>query len=396
MNIGVDLRGLNYNIITGVNTYTIHFLYCLSLIKASTPSLHICCIGVDERIMIQLQDEFPFVKGLFDEYVTIGDYIGFSHLKNNTTLTSILILLIMKFTKSLEFKLCKTFDLLFLPQPKPILKNSYTDIVTVFHDIFGVIDNSTMNLRQRVIENKFVYQMLVDNCFRIFVNSISTGNDLLSFLDANQKQVRLVYPALPIWNTFTQNTKNKANIALFRKHLPRKFILAVSGIEPRKNWINCLLAFKKCQEQDSLFDYYFIFAGRVVNREYYLKLLEIITKHQIKNVLFRVDITDSQKKVLYEKCDFVIYPSFYEGFGFPILESFEAKKPIITSNISSMPELARNGAIYVNPLNYHEISRAISILVHDRSFYKSLVSNISYQNQKYSWDELENALREIL
>jgi glycosyltransferase involved in cell wall biosynthesis len=367
------------------------------VIKKEDKMLCITAIGINQELVDRLKTDFPFMDRLFDRCITSGQYISLPFLKNKNTLSSSLILIYMRLFGTLDYTMCQGFDLLLLPQPKPILKHPQTEVITVFHDIFGIIDNSTMNIRQRIIEHPFVYRTLAKNSYKLFANSMSTAFDLVNLLKVDEKNIRLVYPALPIWDKIKRTRKKEViNSDTFKKQLPKKFMLAVSGIEPRKNWVNTLLAFNKVQKDNPAFDYYLIFAGRVVNKSYYKLLLKTIEENQINRVLFFIDISETQKKVLYHNCDFVLYPSFYEGFGFPILESYEAKKPIITSKVSSMPELARESAVYVNPLNYFEIEAAIRILTEDRTFYTSLVSNIDKNKEEYSWIELESALRKLV
>jgi glycosyltransferase involved in cell wall biosynthesis len=396
MKIGVDLRGLNYGVLTGVNTYTIHYLYCLYKIKQDNPNLFITSIGVKPGVFAKLVREYPFLSTIFDTQISFGQYIGLPFLKNNNGVISALILIYMRLFSKIEWFGCSTFDVLFLPQPKPILIHQKTDIVTIFHDIYGVIDNSTMNVRQRIMEHVFVYRLLAERSYKLFANSLSTAQDLQQFLKINEDHIKIVYPALPIWDTIKKPQIKNNDIKQFSNNLPKKYILSVSGLEPRKNWINILLAFKECQNKDALLDYYVIFAGRVVDRDYYQKLLEIIETQHIDRVIFHLDVTDVQKNELYEKCDFVLYPSYYEGFGFPILEAFRHHKPVVTSKISSMPELAREGALYVNPLNYIEIAAAMQILARDRVFYQKLVDYTVNSTQIYSWDELQKALENIV
>jgi glycosyltransferase involved in cell wall biosynthesis len=81
----------------------------------------------------------------------------------------------------------------------------------------------------------------------------------------------------------------------------------------------------------------------------------------------------------YRRCDFVIFASFYEGFGLPILEAQATGRPVITSNRSSMPEVAGEGALFVDPESTASIRSAVDSLLHDKGLRTSLVEK-GYQN----------------
>jgi glycosyltransferase involved in cell wall biosynthesis len=139
-----------------------------------------------------------------------------------------------------------------------------------------------------------------------------------------------------------------------------------------------------------------VLVGRIIDQNYYDTLAAFIGKNKLKNVVFYFDLSQENKEVLYKNCEFVVYSSFYEGFGFPILESFRYHKPVITSKISSMPEIAKEGGLYVNPLNYLEIAAAMYILNSDKSFYNLLVESITNSKDVYNWSELEIALEKVV
>jgi len=79
------------------------------------------------------------------------------------------------------------------------------------------------------------------------------------------------------------------------------------------------------------------------------------------------------------------YPSLYEGFGLPVIKSFKVGTPVITSNISSLPEVAGNAAILVNPTSIDEISAAIDKIVNNQLIRRRLISKGFVQSQKFSW-----------
>ncbi len=94
-----------------------------------------------------------------------------------------------------------------------------------------------------------------------------------------------------------------------------------------------------------------------------------------------VAISRESLLVHYQQCDFVMFASLYEGFGLPILEAQAVGRPIITSNIYSMPEVAGNGAVFVDPYDVSEIHFAVKQLIEDRNHYQRMIE-LGYQNVK--------------
>jgi glycosyltransferase involved in cell wall biosynthesis len=103
-----------------------------------------------------------------------------------------------------------------------------------------------------------------------------------------------------------------------------------------------------------------VVAGNIQDEKEYNKVLSKIKKFHISDFIeFKGYVDDEELDNLYKNCKAVIYPSLYEGFGYNILEAFYYSKPLITSNISSMPEIAKDAAIYVDPNSKNSIADAM-------------------------------------
>jgi glycosyltransferase involved in cell wall biosynthesis len=89
----------------------------------------------------------------------------------------------------------------------------------------------------------------------------------------------------------------------------------------------------------------------------------------------KTNLSASQIITEYENCDIVGFASLYEGFGMPIIEAQRVGRPVVTSNCSSMPEVAGNGACLVDPLDVSSIRAGIQRVIEDQAFRESLVTN---------------------
>jgi len=379
--VAIDLRGLNYKHFNGVNTYTLLFLNTLYAIKQNSP-FSLTAIGLEEGSYKNLTQNYSFTKDLFDQRIPTSEYLNIPSFSNQQITAYLLFKLI--FNQNLRTKKALKFNKVILVQPKILNFHPGSQVLTIFHDIFGILGYNTTGFKQKIVENKTVFKSLVKTSNQVWGNSISTCNDVQDYLGAKQDQIKLVYPFLP------QKPTQKPN-----KHKKKQY-LAISGIEPRKNWYNLILAHHFCCLNYQDFDLELILVGRVVNQKYFNKLQRLIQKKSINRVKFVIDASQEQKDKLLSQSQFTIYPSLWEGFGFPILESLAYNKPVITSKISSMPELAKDSGVYVNPLNPKEIAVGIYLLHQDKKYYKNLAKNCPKNLKFFDQSELQNCIQKFL
>jgi glycosyltransferase involved in cell wall biosynthesis len=221
----------------------------------------------------------------------------------------------------------------------------------------------------------------------ILTPSENTKRDLISFYNIGAQKIKVVYPGISssfASNKSTENIKSKYN-------LPDNFILFIGTIEPRKNLIALIKAFEATF--GSLPEkYYLIIAGSPgwKNNE----VLRLIKKSSAKEFIRVIGyVEDRDKPDLYRSAKLFIYPSFYEGFGFPVLEAMHSGVPVITSNRSSLPELASGACHLINPHRPAEICDAITKILGDQTYRQKLIANGLLRAKSFNW---ENAAREWL
>lgn len=422
MKILVDCRCLNYPFLTGINAYTIRLLHCLSILKTTKPDLKITAMGLKSYRMRELMSQFPFLLDIFDRNITLAKYLNYqdSIVTQSKWFCKLLeVKLVFKnwFSENLNGNL-EVFDYTILPQPRLLKLHPNTKLITIFHDIFSILDNQKQ-LPQSLIFNKRTCQTLVNRSHKVIAGSISTCQDINKtfFKQTNftNPKIQLVYPALPNLQelqqtkydtnfqesnlidqisekTIVESAKYNQNSQF--KYANRSYILAISGIEPRKNWLNLILAHQYLQKKYN-WSLSLILSGSIVDLKYYYKLLKLVKANKIKNVIWQINSSEVEKNQLIKHCEFVIYPSYYEGFGFPILEAFEFNKTVITSRISSLPEIGKDACIYANPFNYVSIANCIYLLNTDKQFKAKLEDNILKVKSQYSWNQMIEVLKKF-
>jgi len=177
--------------------------------------------------------------------------------------------------------------------------------------------------------------------------------------------------------------------------LPYKFILYFGTIEPRKNIINIIKAFDELHERDSKIDYKLVIAGaRGWKGE---KIFRAVANAQnSEKIMVITDIPEAEKEIFYTLSSVFVYPSFFEGFGFPLLEAIVCGIPIITSHTTSLPEVVGGGAIMIDPMRPSEITQALMTVITDKKLQKNLIQNSKEYTTKFQWNMFAQSFVQVI
>ena len=169
--------------------------------------------------------------------------------------------------------------------------------------------------------------------------------------------------------------------------LPEKFILYFGTLEPRKNLTGLIKAYEIFRERTKLNEKYFlVIAGRP--GWLFDEILAAAKKSPFSSEIVLTGFVEPKDKVyLYNLASLFIYPSFFEGFGFPPLEAMACGVPTITSFTSSFPEIVGEAALMVDPYNYEEIAWVMEEILTDERLRNNLVLKGFNHAKKFSWDK---------
>ena len=169
------------------------------------------------------------------------------------------------------------------------------------------------------------------------------------------------------------------------------FILNVGGIHERKNVNGLIRAFAKLVKKEK-YPGKLVITGSVSGAPYQEKMKRIIDETLVDTgmqakVVFTGFIPDTELDSLLRRASMLVYPSFYEGFGIPILEAMRVRTPVITSNLTGMPEVAGDAAILINPHDADQIRVQMSRLLQDQNLREELANNGIKKAATYSWQK---------
>lgn len=241
--------------------------------------------------------------------------------------------------------------------PKDIRKSKAKSVVTI-HDMIFLKHPEFYKL----IDRKIYYSKVkfsVNNADHIVAISKQTKNDLINTFNLAEDRISVVYQSC---NEVFYDTRNKDELTQVKKKwsLPENYILYVGALNKNKNVKVILEALKLLKEN---FDLPLVIVGKGEN---YKKILtEYSTKNKLQNqLIFASDLSDPtplELSSIYQMATLFVFPSYYEGFGIPILEARFSGTPVIASNSSCLEESGGENSCYFDPNNAEELAELISI-----------------------------------
>jgi glycosyltransferase involved in cell wall biosynthesis len=292
---------------------------------------------------------------------------------------------------------------LFLSKPKPDVFFSPTHYAPRFSPVPSVI--SVMDLSflrfQELFNKSDLYQLKnwtkysVKKATQIITISNSSRNDIIETYQVPEEKVLTIYPGIK--QSVTLEPHVYAMNELKAKYaVSTNYILFVGTLQPRKNISRLIEAFSKIKESDfELKDVELVIIGK--KGWLYEEILEAPKKYNIEDkVKFLEGINDDELTIFYKHALCYVLPSLYEGFGLPVVEAMKHGCPVVTSNVSSMPEAGGDAAIYIDPEDVDDIAKKIVKVVNDKELRKELSEKGKKQAAKFSWEKTAKETLKIL
>jgi len=262
-------------------------------------------------------------------------------------------------------------------------------VVVTFHDMTFFLYPKKHIFIKRIFFKLFIY-ISSWRANRLIAVSNNTKKDIIKFLHINNGKIDVVYEIIdskyrPIKNeSAIMKVKNKYKIF-------NKFILYVGTLEPRKNIVNLIQAYYKLISKNNA-THQLVIVGK--KGWHYQEIFKIVTKLNLNKgrgkIVFTGYVSEEELPFLYNAADVFVYPSLYEGFGIPPLEAMACGVPVISSDLSSIPEVIGEAGILINPYNIQDIYQALYKLLNDDKLKKELKYKGLKRAQEFSSEKLAN------
>lgn len=283
-------------------------------------------------------------------------------------------------------------DVFFLPNLNFAAVSKKTKLVVTAHDLSFELFPETFSLKQRVWHYLVNFRSLVRRADRVIAVSESTKGDLVSEYVISPEKVVAIPSGID--SRFKRLDRNDPELLRVKEKygLPYRFILYLGTFEPRKNIRSLVLSYDALQktEIESVQKYDLVLAG---TRGW--KYQDLFSAYQESPNQARIHfpgfIADEDKVALYNLASIFVYPSFYEGFGFPPLEAMACGTPVITSHSSALPEVIGAAGIMVDPYQPDELFRTLQSLLENQNLLTEMQEKGFNQAKKFSWHKTAEA-----
>jgi glycosyltransferase involved in cell wall biosynthesis len=273
--------------------------------------------------------------------------------------------------------------------------------------IVSVMDTITLSAKElyslpQQIKYNFLHKYInriVHRSAMVIAISEHTKKDIEKYYGIPSKKISVVPLAVEERYSHHWSHSDKVNFRI-KYGLPDTYILYVGGIDPRKNIeiiFNAMQAIIATGQTCPIL----AFAGRVADQREFPDMINTIRSLRIEHLIkFLGYVPDDDLPLLYHASAAFIYPSRYEGFGLPVLQAMAAGTPVITTKLSSIPEVAGDAALYIDPDDPMTLIQALQALQTNNELRSSLIDSGKKQSSLFSWkrtaDETIEVYREVL
>ena len=259
---------------------------------------------------------------------------------------------------------CQLFHGLSNELPRDVVKAGIPSIVTI-HDVAWRTFPKMYSPIDRIIYD-WKYGHSARIATRVIAISESTKRDVMRYYGVSADRIEVIYQ--PVQQDFYTRLSREEAFSMLPERLKSiycdeaRVLLTVGSINSRKNLLGMLKAFHALPDTEKI---PFVVIGN--GREYRRECEKYIAANNLEPWVYIFDDIHDVNilHALYTLSAIMLYPSFYEGFGLPVVEAALQQCPVITSNVSSLPEAAGNGALYVDPYNVEEMRDAMLQLLRD-------------------------------
>ncbi len=368
MKIGIDIRTLMDARYSGVSEYTFNL--------------------ISEILKLDNKNDYRFFYNSFGDCLNIPKFSGENvKLVKYNYPNKVLNYLFFKFFNYPKIDQALEADLFFMPHINFIGLSSGAKSLLTIHDLSFLKYPEFFSRRKNFWHKMIDVKKLINRFDVIIAVSENTKRDIMELCEVDENKIKVIYAG--VGEEYRQITNNDSEIRLIevrnKYNLPDKFILYLGTVEPRKNVDGIIRAYSKLRvDNRELRDYKLVIAGGRgwKSDDIYKEWERSEFKDDIK---FLGYINSKDKVYLYNLASVFVYPSFYEGFGFPPLEAMACGAPVVTSYAASLPEVTGDAALMIDPYNINDIAQAMQEILTDENLRNKLVERGLEHAKKFSW-----------
>lgn len=381
MRIGIDVRSAQDPNPTGVGRYTASLVRAL-LSSADAGDSFVLFTNSLKRNMT-----------LFSElaHQTAKVHVAQRHIPNRALNASLYFL-----RRPFLDHLAGGTDVFFLPNLNFVSVSRRTSLVVTVHDLSFERFPHFFSRKRRIWHHMVRPRIILRRASAVITPSRRTAEDVHDVFVVPRERIHVIPSGLD--QAFLEPLSHAVQARLLRElHLPSRYMLFMGAFEPRKNVSGIIAAYQRYR------------ARRPRNGKPPASLILAGPKGWLSRDVFRAVraspyardirtpgyVTDDEKRVLYEGALCVLYPSFYEGFGFQLVEAMALGRPLIAGATGSIPEVVGDAAVLVDPYNVADISSAMRAMDEDEKLRDLLIQKGKTRATQFSWQRAAKETKEV-
>jgi len=366
MRIGFDLRTLAEGKATGVEIYTESLLSAL--------------LNIDQENEYRIfYNSYHFSKTDLGRFARKNTILSINRFPNRLLNLSMLAL-----KRPYLDRLLGGLDLFFSPRYLFTAVSRNCPLVVTMHDLSFIHFPDFFSVKQRVWHSIVSDKTACNAASAVIAVSDSTKRDIIETFLLPSEKIFTVCPGLDHGKFHSRRSAENDGKLKNTYNLRKPYMLYLGTIEPRKNIMGVISGFETLMKKKQ-YDIDLVLAGGL--GWLYKKILKRIEVSPFKariRLLGRVQ--ENFKTSLYQMAEVFIFPSFFEGFGFPPLEAAACGTPVIAAHNSSAFEVLRNSALYVNPYDSEQIARGLESLLADRELKEEYAKRGMENVKRFTWE----------
>ncbi len=368
--IAVDLRSLHTAEFSGVESFTVNVLEQL--------------LSDDRENTYRL-----FYNGFSRKEFEYFHFINAQY--KQTRIPNRLLNLLLKFFRYPKIEaLTGPCDVLFMPNWNMMMASDLTKVILTVHDLSPIAVPQFYNLKARVWHWFINIPKLLNRANRLIAVSEFTKISLIEKLHIPAEKIT-VAPLGVDHNNYRPNLSvERLRDVRNRYGLPGDFVLFLGTVEPRKNLSRLISALEQINEP-----LYLVIAGRL-GWKYSALLKQIEQSPKRRFIKLLGYVPESDKPYIMKLARVFAYPSMYEGFGLPVLEAMAVGTPVLTSNVSSLPEVAGDSALLVSPYNISDITDGLLRLHTDSQLRDHYISKGIDRSHQFTWAKCAAIVKSVI
>lgn len=361
MTIAIDLRSIQRGTFTGVENYTLSVLERM--------------IGEDKQNKYVL-----FYNGLAPIQAEDLRFLNTSVVVGR--MPNKLLALTTTFAKRPDFSelIGSKFDCLFMPNMNHVVLGPHKRLVVTVHDLSPVVLPEYYDVRRRMWHWSVGFQRTLQRADAIIAVSEFTKQQLVDVLGLPESKITVVYQGIDSKRFHPDLSETHLRDVRNRYGVPGEYIFYCGTLEPRKNVERLIGAWERMEHRIPL-----VIAGKPgwKYRSIFNRAKRSVRGRQIQFLGF---VAEADKPALYKLAAVTSFPSLYEGFGLPVLESMAVGTPVVTSQVTSLPEVCGSAGVLVDPYNETSIAAGLDAVVGDRALRAALAAEGLIRAKQFSWD----------